>query len=62
MSLAQSVSDEIAGIAARLEERAQRAPDRDLRKAAALLRMMHDVISTDERRVIKAARQIGRMN
>ena len=62
MSLADTVSAEIAGIAARLERRAQREPDRDLEKAAALLRLMHEVITCDERRAAKAAREVGRLN
>jgi len=62
MSLADSVSAEIAGIATRLERRARHRPDRDLQKAAALLRLMNEVITSDERRAAKAAREVGRLN
>lgn len=62
MSLADTVSAEIAGIATRLERRARDEPDRDLEKAAALLRLMNEVITGDERRTVKAAREVGRLN
>jgi hypothetical protein len=62
MSLAESITLEVSGIATRLERRVRRQPDGDLEKAAALLRLMNQVLAANERRAAKAARKAGRLN
>lgn len=62
MSFTDTVTAEITGIANRLERRARHQPDHDLQRAAALLRLMNEVITVDERRAARAAREVGRLN
>jgi hypothetical protein len=62
MSLADSMKDEIAGIARRLEYRVRQNPDADIEKAAALLRLMTEALATDERKAWRAAAKLRRLN
>ncbi len=62
MDLPETVMAEIDGIASRLERRTRRKPDADIRKAAALLRLMQQSLPADERKTRRAAAKLGRLH
>jgi hypothetical protein len=62
MDLAETVIAEIDDIASRLERRNRRTPDADVEKAAALLRLMKEALTADERKARRAAAKLGRLH